>query len=289
MITKKKYIPHAWETVNCQFCNSNRKKIHEKFGPEFQYTYIKCLDCGLIYQSPRPKYDETFLKAAYSNYFIFDPYYQYSQKVVDNWKKEVIEILKFDKRKTAILDIGSAMGDFLNAAGDYYNRCCGVEVAENMANFVEEKLKLKVYVGTFDSIDFQQKFSCIHMSHVIEHIPNPAKWLRKSKDILEEKGILALSVPNMLSLDRRFKLCLKKLGIFKGRWKDNSRTPDHLFEPTIKSTLKFLKNNGFSVLDYYSYSRNDMDASTIFGKLYNRKLKLGSNLRFFATPINSNQ
>jgi hypothetical protein len=88
----------------------------------------------------------------------------------------------------------------------------------------------------------------------------------------------------MNSLDRRFKLFLKRMGIRKGAWKDNTRTPDHLFEPTIQSTLSFFADNGFKVLEYYTYSRKDMVASTLFGKIYNRKLKLGSNLRFFATP-----
>ena len=123
----------------------------------------------------------------------------------------------------------------------------------------------------------------MHMSHVIEHIPNPKQWLVKTKEILQDNGVLVMSVPNMNSLERRFKLFLKRMGIRKGMWKDNTRTPDHLFEPTIPSTLRFFADNGFNVLEYYTYSRKDMDASTLFGKIYNRKLKLGSNLRFFVT------
>lgn len=283
-MAKKKYIPHAWETVNCPFCNSDRSKLHEKFGTELQYTYTKCSDCGLIYQSPRPKYDDVFLKDAYGEYFVFDPKYSYSEKAFRIWEKEIIEILKYDKKKTAILDVGSSMGDFLNAAQKSYPKCEGVEVAENMAHFTENKLWVKVNVGHFEELDFSQKYSCVHMSHVIEHIPNPVQWILKTREILDDGGILAISVPHMNSLDRRFKLLLKRLGLITLKWKDNSRTPDHLFEPTLPSTLKFLKDNGFTVLDYYTYSRKDMDASSPFGKIYNRKLKLGSNLRFFATP-----
>ncbi len=281
---KKKYIPHAWETPPCTYCSSQKSKLHERFGSDLQFTYVKCLDCGLVYQSPRPRYDDEFIRSAYGEYFIFDENYQYSEDNRILWNKELREILKHDKQQSAILDIGTSMGDFLNAAKNYYDTSVGVEVADNMARYTEEQLDLKVHIGSYVEIDFQRKFSCIHLSHVIEHIPNPREWLLKSKEILENGGVLAMSVPNMNSLDRRYKLFLKRICLRKGVWKDNSRTPDHLFEPTIKSTLRFFTDNGFKVLEYYTYSRKDMDASTLFGKIYNRRLKLGSNLRFFVTP-----
>jgi 2-polyprenyl-3-methyl-5-hydroxy-6-metoxy-1,4-benzoquinol methylase len=281
---KKDYIPHEWESVDCPFCNSNKSKLHEKFGPKLQYTYVKCLDCRLIYQNPRPKYDETFLRDAYEVYEHYIPNHVFLEKTLNSWDKELKEILRFDKIRTGILDIGPCMGDFLKVSQKYYNNCAGVEVAENMAKYIESQLKLNVYIGSYSDIDFNEKYSCVHMSHVIEHIPNPKEWLLKTKQILDDQGILALSVPNMNSLPRRFHLFLKRIGLKKSYWKDNSRTPDHIFEPTITSILRFISDNGYKVLEYYTYSRSDMDASTIFGKVYNRKLKLGSNLRFFLTP-----
>jgi 2-polyprenyl-3-methyl-5-hydroxy-6-metoxy-1,4-benzoquinol methylase len=284
MDMKKEYIPHAWESVNCPFCNSTKSKLHEKFGPELQYTYVKCIDCKLIYQSPRPKYDENFLRDAYEVYEGFIPDYVFSEKTLNSWDKELKEILRFDVNRTGILDIGFGMGDFLKVSQKYYSNCIGVDLAENMAKYVKSQLNIKVYIGSYSDINFNEKYSCIHMSHVIEHIPDPKEWLLKTKKILEDQGILALSVPNMNSLPRKFHLFLKRTGLKKGKWKDNSRTPDHLFEPTIPSMLRFISDNGYKVLEYYTYSKKDMDASTIFSKIYNRKLKLGSNLRFFITP-----
>ena len=281
---KKDYTPHAWESVNCPFCNSNKREHYEKFGPKLQYTYVRCLECGLIYQNPRAKYDETFLKDAYEVYEGYFPDYVFSEKTLNGWDKELKEILKFDKNRTGILDIGPAMGDFLKVSQNYYKCCAGVELAENMAGFIESELKLKVYVGSYSDIDFNEKYSCVHMSHVLEHIPNPKDWLYKTKQILEDEGVLALSIPNMYSLPRRFHLFFKRLGLKKGYWKDSSRTPDHIFEPTIPSMLKFISDNGYKVLEYYTYSRSDMDSSRMFSKIYNRKLKWGSNLRFFLTP-----
>lgn len=283
---RKDYIPHAWETVDCPFCNSKESKLHEKFGPVLQYTYVECLNCGLIYQNPRPKYDETFLRDAYEVYEGYKPGYIFSEKEHKRWDKELKEILRFDKKKTAILDIGSCMGDFLRVSQKYYKDCIGIDVAENMADYVISQLKLKVYIGSYADVKFNEKFSCVHMSHVIEHIPNPNEWLSKTKQILDDQGILALSVPNAHSLPRRFHLWLKNLGLIKGRWKNSSRTPDHLFEPTIPSLIRVISDNGFKILEYYTYSRRDMAASTFFDKIYNRKFKLGSNIRFFLMAEN---
>jgi SAM-dependent methyltransferase len=281
---RKDYIPHAWESVDCLFCHSNKSRLYEKFGPLLQYTYVQCLDCGLIYQNPRPKYDEIFLRDAYEVYEGYIPDYVYSEREHNRWDKELKEILRFDKKKTAILDIGSCMGDFLKVSQKYYTDCIGIDVAKNMADYVISNLKLKVYIGSYADMKFSEKFSCVHMSHVIEHIPNPNEWLSKTKDILDDQGILVLSVPNAYSLPRRFHLLLKNLGLIKGTWKNSSRTPDHLFEPTIPSLIRVISDNGYKILEYYTYSRRDMAARTLFDKIYNRKLKLGSNLRFFLTP-----
>ncbi len=284
-ILKQKYIPHAWESVACLFCDSLQSSLHEKYGCDLQFSYVKCLDCGLVYQSPRPKYDEIFIKDAYGQYFSYDENFQYSGYDYDLWDKELKEILKYDKKQRAILDIGSCMGDFLRVAKKYYSHCVGVEVGENMAKFSSDQLKLEIHQGNYVDLTFGTKFSCVHMSHVIEHIPKPVEWIQKTREILDDQGILVMSVPNVNSLDRRLKLFLKRIGLRKGAWKDNTRTPDHLFEPSIQSSLQFFANNGFRVLEYCTYSNKDMDASTLFGRIYNRKLKLGSNLRFFVTPV----
>ena len=282
-MSKKKYVPHAWESVDCPFCSYQQSKLSEKYGSELQFTYVECLDCGLIYQSPRPKYDEVFLRDAYEEYFHFDQDYTYSAKNLGQWSQELREIFKFDKHRSAILDIGSCMGDFLKVAQDYYPHCVGMDVAENMANFTVDQLGVQVHVGKYAEWNFKEKFSCIHMSHVIEHIPNPNEWVQKTRSLLDKDGILVMSIPNRNALDNRLKLFLKRIGLRKGAWKDNSRTPDHLFEPTIQSTLKFFAANGFHVLEYYTYSSKDVDASTFWGRIYNRKLKLGGSMRFFVT------
>ena len=296
MTTSKQtvYQPREWETVPCPFCGSSNYSIYERYGSELQYTYVLCDECKLVYQSPRPKYDQHFIDAAYASYYQFSETLNLNsnpdvpESSVNMFKKEVEYLLKFDKKRRAVLDIGSGMGTFLVAAKEWYKEAIGLDVSAQMAAFVQRQLGLKVLLEQFEDFTYDKKFSLIHMSHVIEHIPNPKAWLKKATQMLEPDGILVINVPNKFSFSFRlqhlfYKLKLKKQ--FSGAWDDPSRTPDHLFEPTVPSMLRLLKENNFEILDYFSYSRKDpVSNSSFFRRMTNRNLHIGSNLSFITRP-----
>jgi 2-polyprenyl-3-methyl-5-hydroxy-6-metoxy-1,4-benzoquinol methylase len=281
---KNEYIPDEWETVPCPVCNSCLHTPYERFGHRLQYTYVRCRDCANVYQSPRPKYDDRFLRAAYGNYYLFSGNHEYAETALTGFREEVAEIVTFDTARERLLDVGCAMGDFLFTAKDHYPIVCGTEISEAMASFTARKLGIRVLKVQFTSLDTAEMFSCIHMSHVIEHVPNPGDWLKHAKKILRPGGVLVLCVPNMFSFSRVAKLLLKRIGLRKGRWKNGNRTPDHLFEPTVRAMHYLLRHNGFQVLSIYSYSRSNMTARGPLAFLFQRVLKWGSNIRVFARP-----
>ncbi len=294
MNSKKEYIPRAWEKVDCLFCGSNRSKPYEQFGSRLQYQSVLCSNCRLVYLSPRPVYDQEFIDAAYASY------YQYAENLelnndtkvlhsnVELFQKELAYIEKFDPVKSAVLDVGSAMGTFLYAAKSYYPEAVGLDVSVNMARFVEKQLGVKVFICQLEQFEYPKKFSMIHMSHVLEHIPNPVEWLEKAKQLLDNRGVLVINIPNKFSLTRRIQHALYKLRLkkqFSSKWKDPFITPDHLFEPTIPAMHFVLKKTGYQVLEYYTYSRKDpVSNRSLLSRFYNRFLKTGSNLTFICRP-----
>ena len=285
-LENKAYIPSSWESVNCPLCNSDQYKTYERFGDKWQYTYVLCKSCKLVYQNPRPIYNENFVHDAYDHY-IFEiesmirrdriKFYETEKK---RFQLDIKSMLEFDKKRSAFLDVGCDVGTLLYSAKPYYKSVYGLEVSIASANIVKEMLNVDVFADKFENVQPALKFSCISMSHVIEHIPNPNEWLAKTRSILEEDGILVISVPNMFSLSRIVKLFFKNIGLRKGKW-ESWRTPDHLFEPTLESFNLFFKNNKFDILDSYSYSKK---SKYFFDKLINRKLYWGSNLRFIVKP-----
>ena len=295
MLSQKRYTPSGWEKVPCPFCGSAEFSIYERFGSELQFTYVLCHHCTLVYQSPRPKYDQHFIDSAYASYYQFsenlkldgDTSVQHSS--VNMFKEEVENLLKYDRKRTNVLDIGSAMGTFLFAARPHYRNAIGLDVSEQMARFAEKNTGATVYLQQFNQFNFPEKFSLIHMSHVIEHVPNPVEWLQHAKTILEEDGVLVINVPNKYSLAFRLQHAFYKLRLkqqFSSSWKDPTRIPDHLFEPNVKSMLMLLEANAYEVLEYFSYSRRDpVSNQSLFSKFYNRFLHKGSNLSFIVRPM----
>jgi 2-polyprenyl-3-methyl-5-hydroxy-6-metoxy-1,4-benzoquinol methylase len=293
---KQPYVPHAWETVPCPFCNSTEYSIYERFGSELQYTYVLCNNCKLVYQSPRPKYDQQFIDAAYALYSWYvnnldlNDVTQIKESGVDMFSKEIDYISQFDPKRSAVLDIGCGMGTFLYAAKKVYQEAVGLDVSEKMAEFVEKNIDARVFVQQFEVFQYPRKFSLIHMSHVLEHIPNPNEWMQKAKSMLEPDGILVINVPHKFGLGYRmqhlfYKMKLKKQ--FSDTWSDPTRTPDHLFEPTIPAMKYLLQKNGYQILNYYTYSRRDPASNgSVKSRLLNRWLKIGSNLTFIIKPIN---
>lgn len=290
LLYQKIYAPQLWETVPCPVCQSKEFSLYEKFGSDLQYTYVLCKNCGMVYQSPRPKYDQDFIDAAYAEYYQFAENLQLNdltdvrESSVQMFKKEIEHVIQYDKKRTAVLDIGSGMGTFLYAAKPYYPIAIGLDVSEQMASFVEKNLGLKVFVQQFENFVYPVKFSLIHMSHVLEHVPDPNKWLLKAKTMLAEDGVLVINVPNKFSFGFRMQHLFYKMGLkkqFSSSWSDPTRTPDHLFEPTIRSMKFLLAKNGFKILEFYTYSRRDpVSNSSLISKLTNRWLKIGSNLAF---------
>jgi 2-polyprenyl-3-methyl-5-hydroxy-6-metoxy-1,4-benzoquinol methylase len=294
VLQKKEYIPREWETVPCPFCGSTKYKSYQKFGSRMQYRSVLCKNCKLVYLSPRPKYDQHFIDAAYASYYQYAVNLQMNDETivkhssVQLFRMELNYIEHFDKMKTAVLDIGSGMGTFLYAAKPFYKEAVGLDVSEKMAKYVEQQVGIKVFVCQLEDFEYPTKFSLIHMSHVLEHVPNPVEWLQKSKSLLEKNGILVINIPHKFSLDRLFQHFLYRMKIkkqFSSGWNDPYRTPDHLFEPTIPAMKFLLNKTGYKILEYYTYSRKDPASNgSLFSKFYHRFLKKGGNLSFICTP-----
>jgi SAM-dependent methyltransferase len=286
--TRPPYEPREWEEVPCAFCGSRDRRLYERFGWRLRFTWVECLACGLIYQSPRPRYDGEFVQAAYGDYVSLPDEAGATGAQRRRWlaglQPVVDEMLSFDRRRTALLDVGSAVGHFLRAAKPHWKKAMGVDVSDRMRAFVEREVGVKVLGEPFETLATEERFSCINMSHVIEHVPNPSAWLDKARELLVEDGLLVVAVPNIRSLGERIKLFLKNAGLRRGEWASPAKTPDHLFEPPVPVLLRFIEAHGFDVLSCYTYSRRDETSRRPFNRLYRRRLLLGSNTRVYARP-----
>lgn len=101
-----------------------------------------------------------------------------------------------------ILDIGCHFGDFLiyYLKANGYKNLTGFDFSEVVVPVVE-RADIRVVLGDIEALDMEEtfageRFDCIFMGDVLEHIFEPTRVLRVVRDLLSPTGRLIMSVPN---------------------------------------------------------------------------------------------
>lgn len=137
-----------------------------------------------------------------------------------------------------VLDVGCGVGRYLE---HFSKDSVGLELSSESVKCVLKK-KLKViksdvnYKFPFKSNQFEVVFA----SHIIEHVYSPYGFLKESKRVLKNKGIIILGFPIENSLVRVFG---------DHYFKDH---PGHLYSFSIDGITKLLSENNFSILKIFT-------------------------------------
>jgi len=98
-----------------------------------------------------------------------------------------------------LLDIGCAAGFVLREARKRFGAVAvGVEPSESFRQFCAQD-GFRVYPSITQLLaSGEQRFDCVTMSHVLEHLRDPVDTLRTlRRDLLQPGGMLAIEVPNL--------------------------------------------------------------------------------------------
>ena len=239
------------ETVNCNLCQGNRNRqlfllsdlLLER--DDIQVSIVQCQECELIYQNPRPSFDEMgqhyppeyeshapTLKHS-NNSWLLNRALQYG---MDKRRRFVTR----HKNQGRLLDIGCATGHFLRdmeKLGSW--DLMGVETSAHAAGIARDQYNLDVFAGTIEEANYpDQFFDVITMWDVVEHLHNPLGSLFEINRILKEDGILVFRVPNGDSWDAK---------LFGSTWAGLD-APRHLFVFTPKTISMMLHLSKFKIL-----------------------------------------
>lgn len=107
-------------------------------------------------------------------------------------------IEKHISRDSKVLDIGCAMGGFLDYLhGKGFNNLSGIDVTENYVLQAKTKNLYNIKLGDAESIPFPDKsFDLLVMDQVLEHLIEPIKAFEEAKRVLNEGGMFCLGVPD---------------------------------------------------------------------------------------------
>ena len=152
------------------------------------------MKCGLIYVNPRiPNFEEIYRdQKGMLKYFL-----ERASSDRTAFKLPLSLIERF-KPAGSILDIGCGTGNFLLQLRKKGYECYGVELNRDCVKFGREKRGLDIREGILETADFGgKKFDLITVLSTLEHMGHPLRTLLRVKSLLQEEGIVMISVPNI--------------------------------------------------------------------------------------------
>lgn len=136
-----------------------------------------------------------------------------------------------------LLDVGCGSGSFLRFARDLGWDVEGIDPDPSAVQAAKAS-GLKVRAGDLRQLAFQEEsFDAVTMSHVIEHVPDPAALLREVRRVLKPGGLVTVVTPNARSLLHRW---------FRADWR-GLEPPRHLQLFTRPALSRMIGETGFSV------------------------------------------
>ncbi len=243
------------DIVSCPYCASNAKSFKWNLFDDAHLAWsenvkvFRCKSCNLVYSHIKN------IDAAYYNdkYYVFQKHRESADRA---FAKHCIEWIIsytaiFGKR---ILDVGCGNGYFCEEAKKMGSIVVGLEPSIQTGLDVENRVGIKVVKGFFEDTEIDEEpFDIITMWDVFEHSPFPLIMLKKVRSLLNENGVLALSVPNFSSL---FSFVA---GPF---WKGfNNYHISHFTKDKIKEVLE---NNGFNIIRIETFDNTIFSREGIF-------------------------
>lgn len=170
----------------------------------------------------------------------------------DDFNQRIFSMVKPESR---VLDIGAATG---RLAGNLktIKKCyvAAVEIDNNMSRQARVRCD-ELVCGDIESnkeLSFEKKsFDTVIFADVLEHLRDPAKVLRKSKEYLKDDGNVLISIPNIGFISVRLQLLLGKFDYSEYGPLDKT----HLRFFTLKTAKELIENCGYRIVHLEGYNQ----------------------------------
>ena len=109
-------------------------------------------------------------------------------------------------RGGSLLELGSFKGDFTRRLTAHFSDITCVEASDEAIEVARNRLgdRVRLVRGTFEEVKLERQFDNIVLTHVLEHLDNPVKVLRRiNQEWLSTSGRLFLVCPNANAASRQ--------------------------------------------------------------------------------------
>tara|TARA_B100001093_G_scaffold132296_1_gene124856 strand:- start:20368 stop:21111 length:744 start_codon:yes stop_codon:yes gene_type:complete len=112
----------------------------------------------------------------------------------------------FFNKNGNLLELGSYKGDFTKRLINFFKNITCVEASSDAIEEAKKKIpkNVKIINGLFENVKLDKKFDNIIMTHVLEHLDDPIKVLKRINDEwLSDNGRFFLVTPNAMAPSRQ--------------------------------------------------------------------------------------
>lgn len=242
LISKRFTDDSVWGFINSYY----EGRIEKRLLDYHVYEMAKCLNCSFMWQVYI--LNDEYMSKLYNEWISaqnsldkkkFAPkslFIQYAEEI-----RIIYQLFKKKPHEIKVLDFGMGWGHWCLMAKAFNLNVKGFELSEDRASYAK-KQGINV-IDKFSDLEDHQ-FDFIYINQVFEHIPNPQVTLKYLANLLSTDGIIRISVPNGIKVEKQ----LKKPG-----WKaeKNAIHPlEHINCFTQKSLSKMAQNNNINVIKY---------------------------------------
>jgi SAM-dependent methyltransferase len=230
--------------VPCVLCGNTDFK---KGLPCEGFAYVCCKRCGLAQINPQPDQAAVIRRYQEGSGAAYLSYELENEAAFLRLQEKALEDAGFGELETAltqgraggpprVLDAGCATGALLEKLRDRGWACAGVEISPS-AEYARQERGLDVRNTSLEEGRFPKaSFDLVLASHLIEHLNDPAAFVREVRRVLAPGGCFLVTTPNIAGFQAR---------LFRGRWR--SAIFDHLYLFSVKTLSALLRQSGFAV------------------------------------------
>jgi len=174
-----------------------------------------CKQCGHVYNRLLPDevvgllkyYDQEYAPANLgSTDKIGDRPGSVNRNTLRRYEQLYAVLLKHINKDVRVLDIGCAMGGFLDYLSEKgIKSLSGLDPISKYVDYAKQKTGYTIKHGSAEAIPFEDNsFDLLIMDQVLEHLVDPRKAFREARRVLVEGGLLCVGVPDAARYDKSY-------------------------------------------------------------------------------------
>jgi 2-polyprenyl-3-methyl-5-hydroxy-6-metoxy-1,4-benzoquinol methylase len=192
-------------------------------------------------------YGESYYRSPASHVVGYDNYEADEANILATASRRLREISRYKTGPGRLLDVGCALGYFMDAARGAGWETIGIELSDYAADHARRRGGATVHVGELSHAALPESgVDVITLWDVVEHMADPLTQLRECRRVIKPNGLLAMSTPDIGSSVAK---------LTGERWMGFKLADEHLFYFSRSTATQLLEMSGFEVVRAFSVGK----------------------------------